>query len=245
MDARALRGLADTLAVITERLPPDHSTGVPLAVLRGLFEEESSGIEILGRIRLAAEPARKLTDSLRWSVSPTGERAYWFTRLEQQIESWIQHADRYLRWLDVLAAPPDEFLQPLGDSAIAARRRLLRELPSWGAVARGETGLLSEILQDARNKDGLSANLTTWIADVRAEYEKARGASADLLGRSRHLGEMSDALADGMDMQFRVRRPAASVCHRIPGRRPAEPHRSLRSAGERSASCQFGGDCQG
>ena len=202
LDARALRGLADTLAVITERLPPDHSTGVFLAALRGLVEEESLGIEVLGRIRLAAEPARKLTDSLRWSVSPTGERAYWFTRLEQQIERWIQHADHYLRWLDVLAAPPDEFLQPLGDSAIAARRRLLSELPSWGAVARGETGLLSEILQDARNKDGLSANLTTWIADVGVEYEKARRASADLLDRSGHLGEMSDALADGMDMHF-------------------------------------------
>jgi cyclic beta-1,2-glucan synthetase len=202
LDARALRGLADTLAVITERFPPDHSTGVPLAALRGLFEEESLGIEILGRIRLAAEPARKLTDSLRWSVSTTGERAYWFTRLERQIESWIQHADRYLRWLDVLAAPPDEFLQPLGDSAIAARRRLLRELPSWGAVARGETGLLSEILKSAGNKDGLSANLTAWIADVGAEYEKARKASADLLGRARHLGETSGALADGVDMQF-------------------------------------------
>ena len=202
LDARALRGLADTLAVITERFPSDHNTRIPLAALRGLFEEESAGIEILGRIRLAAEPARKLTDSLRWSVSPAGERAYWFTRLERQIESWIQHADRYLRWLDVLAAPPDEFLQPLGDSAIAARSRLLRELPSWGAVARGETGLLSEILQDARNKDGLSANLTAWIADVRAEYERCRGASADLLDRSGHLGEMSEALADGVDMHF-------------------------------------------
>jgi cyclic beta-1,2-glucan synthetase len=202
LDARALRGLADTLAVITERFPSDHNTRVPLAALRGLLEDESLGIEILGRIRLAAEPARKLTDSLRWSVSPTGERAYWFKQLEQQIESWIQHADRYLRWLDVLAAPPDEFLRPLGNSALAARRKLLRELPSWGAVARGETGLLSEILQDAKSTGGLSANLANWIADLRAEYERAREASTDLLGGFRHLGEMSDALADGMDMGF-------------------------------------------
>jgi hypothetical protein len=107
-----------------------------------------------------------------------------------------------LRWLEVLAAPPDEFLQPLGDTAIAARRRLLRELPSWGAVAHGETGLLSEILQGAGNQDGLPENLTAWIADVEAEYEKARGAAADLLNRSRHLGDRSDALADGVDMQF-------------------------------------------
>jgi len=202
LDARALRGLADTLAVITERFPSDHNTRVPLAALRGLFEEESAGIEILGRIRLAAEPARKLTDSLRWSVSPAGERAYWFTRLEKQIESWIQHADHYLRWLDVLAAPPDEFLQPLGDGAIAARRKLLRELPSWGAVARGEIGPLGNISQAAGNKGALSANLTAWIADVSAEYQRARAASADLLGRFRHLGEMSEALADGTDMQF-------------------------------------------
>ena len=75
LDARALRGLADTLSGITERFPSDHNTRIPLAALRGLFEEESAGIEILGRIRLAAEPARKLTDSLRWSVSPAGERA--------------------------------------------------------------------------------------------------------------------------------------------------------------------------
>src|ERR1019366_10468502 len=144
-----------------------------LEALRSLFQEKSAGIEIMGRIRLAAEPARKLTESLQWSVSDNEERAYWFTRLEQQVASWIQYSDRYLRWLDVLAAPPDQFLQPLGDSAIAARSRLLREFPSWGAVARGETGLLSEILQDARNKDGLSANLTAWIADVRAEYERS------------------------------------------------------------------------
>jgi hypothetical protein len=108
----------------------------------------------MARIRLAAEPARKLTDSLRWSVSPTGERAYWFTRLERQIESWIQHADHYLRWLDVLAAPPDEFLQPLGESAIEARRKLLRHSPSWGELARGETGAAGHLARRHSRRAG-------------------------------------------------------------------------------------------
>ena len=35
LEARALRGLADTLAVIMERFPPDHTTAVPLEALRG------------------------------------------------------------------------------------------------------------------------------------------------------------------------------------------------------------------
>src|SRR3970282_2698933 len=85
-------------------------------------------------IRLAVEPARKLTESLRWSASDDEERAYWFTRLEQEVEGWIEYFDRYLRWLDVLAAPPDEFLQPLGSSAILARSHVLRHSPSLGQL---------------------------------------------------------------------------------------------------------------
>src|SRR3970282_872166 len=99
-------------------------------------------------IRLAVEPARKLTESLRWSASDDEERAYWFTRLEQQVEIWIQYCDRYLRWLDVLAAPPDEFLQPLGSTAIRARNQVLSHSPSWGQLARGEPGGLRDIVPD-------------------------------------------------------------------------------------------------
>ena len=202
LDARALRGLADTLAVVTERLPLEHGTSVLLVIMRSLLEEEAIGIEVLSRIRLAAEPARKLTDSLRWSVSPGGERAYWFTRLEQQIQSWIQHADRHLRWLDVLAAPPDEFLQPLGADVISERRRLLRDLPTWGAVARGEFGLLFDISKQSAGKDTYSENLATWLASLNAEFENARRAATDLLARFKLLGEQSEVLADRMDMRF-------------------------------------------
>jgi cyclic beta-1,2-glucan synthetase len=124
VEERALAGLADTVAVLAERFPPDHGTAVPLEALRVLVHQESAGIEIIERIRLCAEPARKLTETLRWSVSDSEERAYWFNRLEAQIESWIQYFDRYVRWADVLAAPPDDFLQPLSERARSARRRV-------------------------------------------------------------------------------------------------------------------------
>src|SRR4051812_33488899 len=48
----ALQGLADTLAVIFERFPPDHTITVPMETLRGLLREKSSAIEIMERIRL-------------------------------------------------------------------------------------------------------------------------------------------------------------------------------------------------
>ena len=202
LEMRALGGLSDTLSVIMERFPPDHSTAVSLEALRGLFQEKSSSIEIMEGIRLAADSARKLTESLRWDATDNEERAYWFTRLEQEVESWNQYFDLYLQWLDVLAAPPDEFLQPLGGNAVLARSRALLHLPSWGELARGEAGMLRDILRDGGAEDELPDNLVAWMADLRAEYEKAREASKSLLARASHLSDMSEDLSASMDMRF-------------------------------------------
>ena len=69
-------------------------------------------------------------------------------------------------------------------------------------MASGHTDPLSEILLDTGDTNGRAENLTAWIDDVKAEYEKARVASAALLGTSRHLAEMSDALAERIHMRF-------------------------------------------
>jgi cyclic beta-1,2-glucan synthetase len=199
---RALRGVADTLTVITERFPPDHATAVPLEALRALLHEESSGKEIMERIRLCAEPARKLTDSLRWSVSETHERAYWFTRLERQIESWNHYFDQYVKWADLLSAPPDDFLQPLGESAQTARRRMLRHLPSLGELARGKARVLQDISRDGGVEAGLPASVIAWMEELTTEYENACAASGALLTRARHLAQMSEDLAAGINMRF-------------------------------------------
>jgi hypothetical protein len=202
LEDRALRGLADTLAVVMDRFPADHTTLIPLETLRGLFHEESSGVEVMERIRLAAEPARKLTESLRWSISETAERTYWFNRLEQQIQAWIQYFDRYLRWADLLLAPPDEFLRALGEDAILERRRLLRQLPSWGDLSLGEAGVLPCITADDSGEDSLPPHLRAWMADLRAELQKVRAASDALLGRARRLAQRGEDLAASMDMRF-------------------------------------------
>jgi len=202
LEPSALRGLADTLSVIMARFPADPTTAIPLSTLRGLFQEEPSGVEIMERIRLAEEPARKLTDSLRWSVSETAERAYWFGRLEQQIQSWIQYFDRHLRWVDVLSAPPEEFLQPLGEPAILERRRVLDRLPTWSETALEDAGMLSGILRDRDNESGLPASLIAWMTELRTEYEKSRAASRTFLARARHLGALGEDLTAGMDMAF-------------------------------------------
>src|SRR4029077_13885888 len=122
-------------------------------------------------------PARKLTNSLRWDISEAAERAYWFNRLEAQVQGWIQYFDRYLRWADVLSAPPDEFLLPLGKSVLLERRRLLRDLPSWGELSRGQANVLRDLSPDASREEGLPPHLRYWMSELRAELEKVRATS--------------------------------------------------------------------
>ncbi len=202
LDASALRGLADTLSIITTRFPAETDTGVFRDTLQGLFQETATGFEISERIQLAAEPARKLAQSLRWSASDATERAYWFRGLENQIQTWIQYLDRYLGWTELLFAPPDEFLAPLGLPVIQARRRLRLRLPSWGEVARGEVDGLQEILRDHPAGSTLAPKLTAWIQDLRARYATAQAASAQFLATAGGLAVRSENLAGGMNMRF-------------------------------------------
>ncbi len=202
IDASALRGLADTLTIITNRFPAETDTGVFRDTLQGLFQETSSGFEISERIRLAVEPARKLAESLRWSASDATERIYWFRSLENQLQAWILYLDRYLGWTELLFAPPDDFLAPLGLPVIQARRRLRLRLPTWGEVARGEVDGLQEILRDHSSVSALPPKLTAWIQDLRTKYEVAKAASAEFLAAANSLGVRSEDLAGGMNMRF-------------------------------------------
>jgi len=200
--ASALQGLADTLAVMMRRFPAESATSVLLVTLQGLFQDKSSGFEIVERIRLAAEPARKLTESLKWDVANTGEPTYWFNKLEKQIEDWVDYFDHYMSWASVLFAPPDAFLKPLGEGAISARRNLRLNLPLWSQAASGQVDALGDILRDRGSESALPLKLSAWIAELRTEFAKAQVASQAFIEAARCLRAASQALADSMNMQF-------------------------------------------
>ena len=90
----------------------------------------------------------------------------------------------------------------MGEDAILERRRLLRELPPCGDLPLGEAGVLPGIFPNGKGEDRLPAHLRSWLADLRTEIDKARGASDDLLARASRLAQMSEDLASAMDMRF-------------------------------------------
>ena len=125
-----LRGLNDTLSILEEKCGDDPSAVVALQALRRLLRGSKEGHELIGRYRMALAPMQKLRDSQRWHVAETDERSYWASRLAAELDAWTSVADRYLRWMETLASPPDSSLLAIGPDAVKLRRRALRQMPS-------------------------------------------------------------------------------------------------------------------
>ncbi len=115
-----LRGIADTLGVLREENGREPSMATPARTLRRLLRGKVEGQELMVRLRMANNPTQQLQDIRRWQESGD-ERGYWTARLERDLNAWIEIIDRYLRWMETLAQPPDSFLRPLGEDVVELR----------------------------------------------------------------------------------------------------------------------------
>ncbi len=195
-----LRGLSDTLSVLTERSGGDPSVKAPARTLRRLFRRVVRGHEMLGRLGQAAPSVAQLSAAFRWQASTGGEHAYWVAKLDQQLVDWTATATRYLAWMDTLAAPSDAFLRKIHADAGAVRRRALRTVPTLAALAGNGGHPVEEIL--AMANDQLPVPQSAWLRQLAAEYGQSRAAARETVGRCQTLAARVRQMADGIRMGF-------------------------------------------
>jgi hypothetical protein len=105
LDGAALRGLADTLAVVRQVAGTSDEASRPpaLAALERLTASPPVNlVEIIARLRSARQPAKELAQT--FFTDDGDPRAYWPRQVEKQVEAWNGIIDRYLRPLEILAA---------------------------------------------------------------------------------------------------------------------------------------------
>jgi cyclic beta-1,2-glucan synthetase len=197
----APRGLADTLSVLEEKCGDDPSVAVALQTLRKLLRGVREGHELAARLRMAAAPIGKLREGQRWHVAAGDERTYWASRLAEELTAWNETANRYLRWMETLASPPDASLRAIGPEAARLRRRALRHAPSLAALAAGAPTAMDAVLAWKKSA-GLPPELAAWLEQLAAEYALARANAAETVGKFRTLCEAAEDLAEGINMRF-------------------------------------------
>ncbi len=218
-----LRGLADTLGVLREVAAREPSMATPVRTLRRLLRGKVEGHELMVRLRMVNHPTQQLQEIRRWQESGD-ERAYWTSRLERDLNAWTETVDRYLRWMETLAQPPDSFLHPLGEDVVEMRARALREIPSLHTLAHGNQNVartpgsadppfgsggtkaatweVVDTILSWRGKLGLRPELAAWIEQLNSEYTQARDNAASTVTRLEELAASAGRLSAGINMRF-------------------------------------------
>ncbi|HVF11281.1 MAG TPA: glucoamylase family protein, partial [Abditibacteriaceae bacterium] len=222
----ALRGLQDTLALLQESLADAHAAGPVGDALRTLeqqfTEPPSAAHEVLARLRAAVPATDQLTAALSMVVNerPPSARqnmslqaattdprflssasGYWAAQVGEQLRLWLHAADRYLQWLEMLAAQPEAFFAPLGEAALAYRRDALAAVPSLEALGRGDVPPVVALLE-MRARPNLPEPLAAWLEQLSTEYSRARWLAGEMLADAAAVVDRADKLADEMRLAF-------------------------------------------
>jgi cyclic beta-1,2-glucan synthetase len=208
----AMHGLNDTLSILEKAWGDDPSAAVALHGLRRLLRGSKEGHELIGRFRMANSLIAKLEETRRWHATKDDERAYWVARLAAEFNSWFETANRYLRWMETLALPPDATLRAIGNddgqasekNLVSLRRRAMHTIPSLGTLAGESVTSVDTLLQALRTAkaEDLLPEVAAWVDRLSAEYAEARSNSAETVARIHALATAAAKLADGINMRF-------------------------------------------
>jgi cyclic beta-1,2-glucan synthetase len=231
-----LKGLSDTVAVLSEASAEDAFLAVPIRSTRRLLRGVVRGHHLLGRVRLTAHAVAQVGDLQYWKTSPKDERAYWSARLVQESTSWTGVIDTYLSWMETLASPPDAFLRAVGEDAVALREQALKAIPSLRTLASGYAPV--ETLLSHRAMPEMRPEAAAWLEQISGQYLEAKTHAAEIVARVESLAARANSLASGMNMRFLYdeKRKLFAVGYTVGGPAEFTSHYDLLASESRLAS---------
>lgn len=204
LDARSLRGLADTIGLLRQSAAAlSKSTDFPaLPRLAELTADQRANLpEIIFRLREAQQPAQELRQY--FPEPETDPPSYWARQVARQIAAWNAVIDKYLRPVEILMAPPAQ-LMSLGEAAHESRREALAATFSMRNIATGGIAGLVALLgfQGQREEQEIPAAVGEWLDKLVTAVEHSRQNASEQLAQLDELVAHSQQLESGMGLRF-------------------------------------------
>jgi len=204
LDASALRGIADTLAVMRQIGATIKEAEHPAAFLRlvELTTSQPANLEeVILRLRAARSPAQDLL--LFFRGRETDPRSYWAQQVAKQVAAWNAVIDKYFRPVEILMAPPSQ-LMSLGEAAHERRRDALAATFSLRNIAtEGIPGLVPLLaFHGQREGPELPQPVREWFDLLVTEAERSRQGASEQLAQLDELIAQSQQLESGMGLRF-------------------------------------------
>jgi cyclic beta-1,2-glucan synthetase len=211
IDREEFAGLRDTSEVLRQTLLKERVFGLDIPpldeILRIWGAPPDRVVDALGVLRRAQAPVRGLAEKVR--ASDTGERnaAYWATQLEAQVDAWLNTADRYLAWIEVLGEKTADEAGMTEPSAREAFDEALTHAPSLQCLARGDLAWmphLRDIRQAAPQEGGAIAE---WIDRVFKAFDDSKWLAGEMLALVDELDRRVRELSESMNMSILYNAP--------------------------------------
>ena len=204
LDARALRGLADTLAVLQEVPGPANEPAYQeaLLALNDLTAGDARDLEdLISRIRAATGPAKALVEALPGEGSDP--RTYWAEKVAEQVAAWNAIIDKYLRPVELLASSPPQ-LMSLSESAHEVRREALAASFSLRSLAMTDIPQLSAFLAfQARGKETHAPEpVRAWLDELAAAVARSQENAGQQLAQVEGIVHRLQQLEREMSLRF-------------------------------------------
>ena len=206
---QTFRGLEDTLALLRSMPAMETLRGTnqekSLIALEALAASSPQSLEqMVANIRLAMPLTRLMTRAVNEYCAADQACRYWAQQVEKQVRAWNDVVDRYLRWVELLAAPPEGGLLRLGSNAHEWRRMALSAVPSLQTLAVGEVAGLRALvaLQARADEFKLPDAARDWLKELADVAAQAQWLAGERLSQANDAILRVRTLADGMNMKF-------------------------------------------
>jgi cyclic beta-1,2-glucan synthetase len=206
LDGRVFSGLEDTLAILSQTCRQEFGSGKILRAVRKLAQTvktpPANHADAWRALRQAGTDIQTLTDSIRSEAGAESASAGWALQLENQVQAWIQIADRYLAWMAILAEKPRSEIEALDAGSRPLLTPWLDQSPSLGDLAAGKVFADPESLALPEKYRASNPPLAEWLDRLLHSASVSRWLSGEMLGECATLQVNIRTVVEKIDMRF-------------------------------------------
>jgi cyclic beta-1,2-glucan synthetase len=198
-DRRTMEGLRDTGEILRRHLEEEIGAAAEKISLDNLLlawkAPPRRTVDLVRRLRKQAEDIHALEDRR----PPATESAYWAGQLRAQHAAWLEIADRYLQWMDILAEEEETELASWSPGLWEAVRHDLENAPSLAALASGDVDSI-RILESLRAQSAPAPR--EWIDRLLRAFSDSKWLAGEMLDRGQRLGRQTEELSESIQLGF-------------------------------------------
>jgi cyclic beta-1,2-glucan synthetase len=205
LDGRVWEGLADTSDILRQAFA-DEGAKSEIGLLDSFahsWKGASPGtIEMICMLRKQDGDLAALELRRRTSDPEKADSVYWAGQLRQQNAAWMEIANRYLQWMDILAEKSEADLAFLSPGLRDIVQRDLASAPSLTDLADGRVESIC-LLESLRNQSPTSIeSFVDWIDRLLKAFSESKWLAGEMLDQGRRLIGQTTQLSESMSLGF-------------------------------------------